>query len=137
MPTDGNELSLLAAKEAVGLADVGATIHDLGVVEDLPLYRQSVNGATLKTTEDTALRSSLDDATAYIGELAADEGLTSDVEVTEGVPHHEIVRYAEDNGIDAIVLGKRVTDAAAEDFLGSTTEREIHQSTVVVVTVPR
>lgn len=136
VPTDGNELSLQAAEEAIGLADDGGTIHVLSVVEDLPLYRQSGKGAKLKATEDTALRSSLEDATSHIGELAADAGPTSEIEISEGVPYHENIRYAEDNGIDAIVMGKRGTDATAEDFLGSTAERVIRQSMVMVVTVP-
>lgn len=136
VPTDGSDHSLRAAEEAVGLADDGATIHALGVIEDLPLYRQSGRGAKLQTTEDTAVLTRLEDATEHVGELAADAGLTHEAVVTEGVPHHEIVRYAKEHGVDAIVMSKRGTDAAAGDILGSTTERVIRQSPVVVVTVP-
>jgi nucleotide-binding universal stress UspA family protein len=73
-----------------------------------------------------------DDATEAVETLAA-RAAESDIEATtataEGVPHREILRYADDNDIDLLVLGTHGrTGREKRLHLGSTTERVVKES---------
>lgn len=135
VPTDGSELSMTAAEEAIELVDPDGTVHALAVVEELPMYKQSGKGA--KFEEDTSeAKAALTEATDQIEALADDAGVECTTAVTEGVPHREIASYAEDIDTNTIVMGKRGRGAAAGDILGSTTERVIKRTQSKVVVVP-
>ena len=56
--------------------------------------------------------------------------------VETGVPSHEIVEYAADADVGAIVMGKRGPSDAAADLLGRTTERVLRDAPTTVVAVP-
>ncbi|MCU4750677.1 universal stress protein [Halobacteria archaeon AArc-curdl1] len=136
VPTDGSEISATAAEEAIELADDGGTIHALAVVEALPMYKQSGKGAKLEGSDESEARAYLTDATDRIEAMADDAGVDCETKITSGVPHREIVSYAEENDADVIVMGKRGQGAAANDILGSTTERVVERSSSKVLTVP-
>ncbi len=135
VPTDGSELSMAAAEEAIELANAEGTVHALSVLEELPMYKQSGRGA--KIEEDTSeAKAALTEATDQIEELADDAGVECTTAVAEGVPHREIVSYAEEIDAETIVMGKRGRGAAAGDILGSTTERVVERTSTMVVVVP-
>lgn len=136
VPTDGSDVSVAAAQEAVELTKSDGTVHALAVLEDLPMYKQSGKGAKLETKDRTNERAELEEATRRISETAEGAGVDSVSAVTEGVPHRQILEYADKNGVDAIVMGKRGLGAAVNDMLGSTTERVVQRATITVITVP-
>lgn len=136
IPTDGSDVSLTAAEKAVALTADDGTIHVLAVVEELPLYKQSGKGAKLESRGDEQVRAILDDATAHISNMAEAAGLAHTAEITTGVPHRAIMSYAEEIGADAIVMGKRGRGAAANDILGSTTEKVVKGTSTAVLVVP-
>jgi nucleotide-binding universal stress UspA family protein len=136
VPTDGGELSISAAEEAVELANSTGTIHVLAVIEELPMYKQSGKGAKIDDGDKSEVREYLEAAADRIEESVAAAEVESTTTITTGVPHREILSYAEEIDADAIVMGKRGQGAAAGDILGSTTERVIKGASSTVVTVP-
>lgn len=135
-PTDGSTLSIRAAEEAVALTDEDGTLHVLAVLEKLPLYRRAGMAEKFESDDDDARRDQLQDAIERITALADDESIAYETHLAEGVPYREIVRYATEHEVDAIVLGKRGMGADADDMLGSTTERVIRRAATRVVSIP-
>lgn len=135
-PTDGSDLSIDAAEEAIALTDEDGTLHVLAVLEKLPLYRRAGMAEKFEGEDDDASRAHLDEAIDRITVLAEDQGIDYETHVAEGVPYREIVTSAEELEADAIVLGKRGMGADADDMLGSTTERVIRRATTRVISIP-
>lgn len=136
VPTDGSDHAVKAAEEAIGLTAESGTIHTISVIEELPLFKESGKGAKMPGKDRTAEREYLEGATEQIEELAEAAGINCETRIAEGVPNHEILTYADEIGADAIVMGKRGRGVAAQDMLGSTTERVLGRATTSVVSVP-
>ena len=136
VPTDGSDVSVAAGQEAVELTKSDGTVHALAVLEDIPMYNQSGKGAKLETRDRSNERAGLEEATQQISKTAERAGVNSVSAVTEGVPHHQILEYADNNSVDAIVMGKRGREAAVNDMLGSTTDRVVRRANTTVITVP-
>ena len=126
VPTDGSAAAAAALAAATDLAAV--RIHALSVVDDrafLLLDDDLVEEvrAELEAESDRAL----DAATAF-------DPAVEPVR-REGDPAEEIIAYADETGIDAIVLG--VGDPGYEErLLGRVSERVIDSAAVPVLTVP-
>ncbi len=132
VPTDGSAGMDRVIEHAVDLCEThGATLHGLYVIDtaslaDLPMESswEAVN---------TALREEGDSS------LEAMERLAGDVDVrtnqVEGSPAQEIVEYAEDEGIDLIVMGTHGRSGVDRLLLGSVAERVVRTSPVPVLTV--
>lgn len=135
VPTDGSDVSFTAAEEAISLMASDGRLYALAVIEELPLYKQSGKGAKLAKPDDTAERTHLDEVTSRIESMAAEAGIDCETTVTSGVPFREIIQHAGDVNADAIVLGKRGAGAAANDLLGSTTERVVARASPTVISV--
>jgi nucleotide-binding universal stress UspA family protein len=134
LPTDGSDGAAEALEHAIGAATAyDADLHIISIVD-----RRVVLAAD--TDEKETVRTELsDDATEAVEDLSA-RAAESDIEpttaTTEGVPHREILRYAEDNDIDLLVLGTHGrTGREKRLHLGSTTERVVKESERPVVVV--
>ena len=136
VPTDGSDVSLAAAQEAVELTASQGTIHALAVLEELPMYKQSGRGAKLKPKARTEERAALEEATERIAQVVETADRSCVRTVTEGVPYLRILEYAGKHDVDAIVMGKRGPGAAVDEVLGSTSERLIRKAGMTVVVVP-
>ena len=135
-PTDGSDLSIDAAEEAIALTADDGTLHVLAVLEKLLLYRRAGMAEKFEGDDDGARRDHLEEAIDRITALADDGAVEYETHMAEGVPYREIVRFADDLDADAIVLGKRGMGADADDMLGSTTERVIRRASTRVVSIP-
>lgn len=60
---------------------------------------------------------------------------TPETRILEGQPYEELVKYAETNAMDMIVLGVRGHGVVRTLFLGSTTDRVVRQTTCPVLSV--
>jgi nucleotide-binding universal stress UspA family protein len=60
---------------------------------------------------------------------------TPETRILEGQPYEELVKYAETNAMDMIVLGVRGHGVVKTLFLGSTTDRVVRQTTCPVLSV--
>ena len=134
VPTDGGEGTAAVLDHAVEVAgDDRPTVHGLYVVD------QQLVLATSKDNQETVRADLREEGKRAVGEVAtaaADADLESVTEVSEGVPHREILNYVEEADIDLVVMGthgRRGRDRIVS--LGSVTERVVGSARVPVLTV--
>jgi nucleotide-binding universal stress UspA family protein len=134
LPTDGSSGTVDAMEHALTIAaDQNARIHALYVV-DRRLYTaaDTENKDEIRQSLEEEATVSLDDARVRI----EDEGIECVTTSIEGIPHREIIDYADDEGIDLIVMGTHgKTGAERVANLGSTTERVVQSADTPVLVV--
>ncbi|MFB6137353.1 MAG: universal stress protein [Halobacteriaceae archaeon] len=134
VPTDGSEGALDAVRHAVAIGrDHDATVHALFVV-NRRLYVAADDG------EQDAVRERLrEDGEAALDDVVAaveDAGLAATRVLRDGVPHREILSYADEADVDMVVMGTHGrTGRDRLVSLGSVAERVVESATVPVVTV--
>ncbi|GKZ12296.1 universal stress protein [Haladaptatus sp. T7] len=134
VPTDGSEETTCVIAHAAELAEAhGAELHAIYVINSstfasLPM-ESSWEGVSDMLEEEG--KSALEDARRVAEEY--DVSLTT--HLLEGPPNKEIVRYAELDGFDLIVMGTHGRGGIDRLLLGSVAERVVRASTVPVLTV--
>ena len=132
VPTDGSPAADAAVEHAVRLADrFDSTIHALYVV-DATAYSALESGTDLVSE---ALEGEGEDAVARIAEAADDEGLPVIETVVSGTAYRSILEYADEEGIDMIVMGTHGRQGIDRYLLGSVTERVVRSADQPVLTV--
>lgn len=124
LPTDGSESAAEALEHAVDAATAyGADLHVISIVD-----RRVVLAAAAEEKDDVR-EELLEDANAAVDGLATratDQGIDVTTATPEGVPHREILEYADDEVIDLLVLGTHGRTGREKRLnLGSTTERVV------------
>lgn len=134
MPTDGSGAASAAADRAVELAAaLDATLHAVSVVEDASLGFDVRSAAASDELEAAA-----EDAVADVAASASDAGVENVTEaVLGGRVHRELLRYADENDIDVVVMGTAGRGGTDRVLLGSVAERLVRSSPVPVLTVRR
>ncbi|WP_323190795.1 universal stress protein [Halostella sp. PRR32] len=134
VPTDGSDGVERAIGHAIDLAEAhGASVHAVYVV----------NTASYGTLPMETSWEGISDMLRDEGEAAIDRvrdiaaGTSVDVEgsLVDGTPSKEIVRYAEQNDCDLIVMGTHGRGGIDRLLLGSVAERVVRSSDVPVLTV--
>jgi nucleotide-binding universal stress UspA family protein len=134
VPTDGNAPAEKGANHAVELAAaLGATVHALYVI-DLPGVPRTVYVRDDEEEMRERYREHGEDVTGELHDLAADAGVDCVTDVETGSIHEEITDYAEEEGIDLIVMGTAYRGKIGA-LLGGEAERVVRTSTVPVTTV--
>jgi nucleotide-binding universal stress UspA family protein len=133
IPTDGSSGARRAIEEGVGLAgDFGAAVHALYVV-DVREYSTLPATRTLRLNEE---REAVGErAVEEVVSRAAAEGVPATTAVERGVPHEEILRYADERGVDLVVMGTHARTGLDRFLLGSVTERVVRTADVPVLVV--
>lgn len=132
IPYDGSDEALRGAEHGIELAaTVGADVHALYVI-DLPGAPRALSLRDDEEEMRQEYRSFGEDVTAEICELAADAGLECTTAIKSGSPSEEIVEYADDEGMDAIVIGSAYQGRFGS-LLGSTSEKVMRTATVPVI----
>ena len=134
VPTDGSEGTERTLDHALDIARTrGATLHALSVV-DRRVYI-SAEGDEQEEIRGT-LRERADEAIERVAARAEDEGVDVVSAVRDGVPPTEIVRYADEEGIDLIVIGTHGRSGREKiENLGSVTERVVEDAERPVLVV--
>ncbi|TYL36520.1 universal stress protein [Natronococcus pandeyae] len=134
VPTDGSAGSEAAIAHATDLAwTYGGTVHALYVV-DTGSEPNEMRADDREAFRAPSERRGLE-ATIRITDRAEAHDLRAAREVREGVPHSEILAYADEHDVDAIVMGTHGRTGAERARLGSTTERVITLADVPVLSV--
>lgn len=130
--TDGSPTADRATTHALDLArEHSAQLHAVYVIETRTGYDNAIVDPeavrrNLRTEGETAL-------------AAVEEEAGGDPEVRtavlEGVPHERIAAYADENGVDLVVMGAKGRSAFKTIILGSVTEAVIHAVDVPVLVV--
>ncbi|ELZ43255.1 UspA domain protein [Halorubrum saccharovorum DSM 1137] len=134
VPTDGSAEGKRAVAHALDLASVhGADVHALYVV-DTASYAGMPMESSWEGVGDL-LRDDAKEAVAEVESLAAETELGVETAVAEGSPSKEIIRYAEGNDCDLIVMGTHGRGGIDRLLLGSVAEKVVRGSSVPVLTV--
>jgi nucleotide-binding universal stress UspA family protein len=133
-PTDGSAGTDDTLTHALDIAaQRGARLHALSVID-----RRVYLSADRDQQEDIleTLTESAEDAVAAVETRAVEADVETTTAVRDGVPHSEILRYADEAGIDLIVIGTH--GRTGRDKLvnmGSVTERVVENATQPVLVV--
>ncbi len=132
-PVDFSETSRRAAESALELAwAFGGRVTLLHVAEPLiaPALEAGARSAPTPEAIEPGLR---DEIRAWARALP--EGEKADVEVLEGSPAEEIVRFAREGAYDAVVMGTHGRTGLKHLVLGSVAERVVRHARCPVVVV--
>lgn len=134
IPTDGSEGASRGVDHGLNIADkYEAAVYALYVI-DSRIYGDSA-GVSTETEELSAVRDIGEEAVASVADRARELGLDAETALVEGVPYEAIVRYAEDNGVDLIVMGIHGKSAVKRPHIGSVTDRVIRTTEIPVLPV--
>ncbi len=133
--TDGSEYTKKAIDYGIDLAiNTEAKLQAIYVV-DTGAYRS----IPLSAPEEYAfslLRKEGDMAIKYVADTAEIAGLEVEGIIAEGHPAEEIIKYAEKNSIDIIVIGTLGKSGLDRFLLGSVADKVIRNSKIPVIVVP-
>jgi nucleotide-binding universal stress UspA family protein len=134
VPTDGSDGTAETVAHALDVAGRrDARVHALSVVDRrvyLSAERDQQDAILATLTEDA------ETAVETVRERAAEAGVDVTTAVRDGVPHSEILRYADEAGIDLVVIGTH--GRTGRDKLvnmGSVTERVVENAVQPVLVV--
>lgn len=131
LPTDGSRGNSRAVEQAIELAaQSDARLHVLFVVEDLPYAPEMMDGQVA-----ARLREIGEEAISDIRQRADDAGVSVETALEDGTPHQSILEYADEEGMDLIVMGTHGRSGLDRYLLGSVTERVVRGADTPVLTV--
>ncbi len=133
--TDGSEYTKKAVDYGIDIADnTGAKLYAIYVIDT-----RSYGSIPLSAPTEYAyslLRQEGDAAIKYVAEKAEAAGLEVEGIIIEGHPAEEIIKYAENNSIDLIVMGTLGKSGLDRFLLGSVADKVIRNSKIPVFAVP-
>ena len=134
VPTDGSAGVERAIEHAADLASAhGATIHAVYVVNTASFA--SLPMETSWEGVNDMLRDEGETALAQVRDIAEPRGVRVETHLLEGGPSREIVRFAEEQNCDLVVMGTHGRGGIDRLLLGSVAERVVRSSPVPVLTV--
>jgi nucleotide-binding universal stress UspA family protein len=135
-PTDFSECAAHAQAAAIDLArTLGAEIVLLQVLVETPLYGENVlNMPKVQSVYDAQRKWAEETLEARVADLRQ-RGMKASYRVQAGVPFEEIVRIAEEERADMIVMGTHGRGGLNRVLLGSIAERVIRLAPCPVLTV--
>ncbi|QLG47778.1 universal stress protein [Natrinema halophilum] len=134
VPTDGSDHATAALELGTSVAKLtGARLHLLSVVDELPEVIDAESAELPEQLEEN-VQEVLDAAKATANEAGVEDVTTS---VATGSMPREVTTYADQQGIDLIVMGTHGHTGLDRHLLGSFTERVIQTSPVPVLTTRR
>lgn len=136
IPTDGSEPAERTARRGLDLAwELDAAVHVLSVADRRIAASASYTGDSHSIRE--RLQAKAAERATALSEEATGRGLEVTAATREGIPAGEIVAYAEDTDLDAIVLGTSGRGDVARSMVGSVADKVVRTATVPVVTMTR
>ncbi|MFU8867279.1 universal stress protein [Natronococcus sp.] len=125
--TDGRPGVDTAVDQGLELATAyGSRVHSLYVVNDV----HSHTSVVLEAFEELGERS-----TSKIAERAGERGLETERALERGIPHREIVAYADERDVDLVVVGTESRSGLDRVVAGSVSQRVIGTAPVPVLSV--
>ncbi|MFB6165021.1 MAG: universal stress protein [Haloarculaceae archaeon] len=126
VPIDGSDGANRAIEHAMDIADrFDADLYSLFVV-DTRLYGEPGLSSTELVIDD--LEDYGTDLLADFADRAGNRGLTAETRHCHGVPHEEIVDYADEVDADVIVMGYQGQTHERRGNIGSVVERVVREA---------
>ena len=144
--TDGSTCSMLAADKGIELALLSrGTVYAIYVVSTAylsPLNRDYFSFAGLnpyyepmyETMHETMIKQG-QQAVDYVKSLGKTNGINVEPVLLEGNPSEELIRYAEEEQMDIIIMGTIGKKGLDRLLLGSVTGNLVHHSKVPVMVI--
>ncbi|OIB57274.1 universal stress protein [Natrialba sp. SSL1] len=130
LATDGSEGATRATEHAIELAyRLESTLHILSVSEEGP--HSSEKRDKMRSDPESEAESAVADAE----HAATDAGIETTTTVRQGVPQEEIVDFADQQGMDMIIVGTVGRSGLDKLVVGSVAEEVVQNATVPVITV--
>jgi len=133
--TDGSETANEAADfgiEMVGCS--GAKIYAVYVIDITPYRSVTLDKIWSKETLDEHEKAGYE-ATSYVEKIAKAAGTEVESRILKGNPAEKILSFAEDNGMDMIIVGSLGKGGYDRLILGSVSEKIIRHAKVPVLVV--
>ncbi|MBU3967840.1 MAG: universal stress protein [Euryarchaeota archaeon] len=132
--TDGSEYTKNSIDYGIELAkNTQANLHVLYVIDTAAFASIPMDAAW--ESMYALLKQEGDEATRYAAESAEAEGLAVERLTVEGHPAEEIIKYAEKNSINLIVMGTLGKSGLDRFLLGSVAEKIVRTSKIPVLVV--
>jgi nucleotide-binding universal stress UspA family protein len=137
VPTDFSKFSQIALVYAAAFAEkFAAELYLLHVVQDLAVFiPDMITVAPPPAPTVEQMTQAVHDAFDRIVKENQLDRFTIHREVREGTPFYEIIRFAQENDIDLIVMGTHGHTGLAHMLLGSVTEKVVRKAPCPVLTV--
>lgn len=133
IPYNGSEESRNGATHGIELAAaLGSTVHGLYVI-DLPGAPRALSLRDDEEELRKEYREYGEDVLGELREMAAEAGVDFEMDMRSGSISEEIVDYAADEGMDAIVMGTGYRGKVGS-LIGGKADRVVRTATVPVVT---
>ena len=132
--TDGSEYTKNAVDYGIDLAkNTEAKLSTIYVIDTAAFASIPMDAAWESMYE--LLKQEGDEATKYVEERAEAEGLSIERLTIEGHPAEEIIKFAEKNSINLIVMGTLGKSGLDRFLLGSVAEKVVRNSKIPVLVV--
>lgn len=126
IPTDGSDGTRRAIEHGLTIANrFEGTVHALSIVPEGP-FGTMTNGEVTTGAER---------AVQYVEREAERVGVPVTTTIERGVPHESVLAYAEENDVDAIVMGTQGRTGLDRFLVGSVTERTVRMAEPPVITL--
>lgn len=133
---DGSDSSLNALEKAKILGNqYNSKIYVLSVVPEFSVLGNNVQSTNRGKDIEKALMDANNDLLEEINEKLNDYENDYQIDHNLGNPAKEIVRYAEDNNVNLIVLGNSGLGAFSRTMLGSVSNKIVNTSSISVLVV--
>lgn len=134
VPLDGSKLAEQALPHAAIHGErFGAEIVLLKVLGPLP--EPSMAGRGVVRSAEAASAQLAQDYLEGVAAGLGEKGISVQVATVEGKPYHEIIRFAEDNQIDLIIMSTRGHSGLSRWLLGSVADRVARGATIPLMLV--
>lgn len=118
--TDGSDAATDATEHAIELAvRFDASLFGIAVIETRTAYD---NAIVDPDEAERALRERAEDSLETLESAASDAGVRVETVIRSGVPHEEIVAYADERDVDVVVVGAEGRSDLRRALLGSTVD---------------
>ncbi len=132
--TDGSEYTKNAVDYGIELArNTEAKLYAIYVVDTAAFASIPMDAAWESMYE--LLKQEGDEATKYVADKAQAEGMEIERLTVEGHPAEEIIKYAEKNSVNLIVMGTLGKSGLDRFLLGSVAEKVVRTSKIPVLVV--
>jgi len=132
--TDGSEYTKNSIDYGIDLAkSTQAKLHVIYVIDTAAFASIPMDAAWESMYE--LLKQEGDEATRYVAERAEAEGVEVEKLTVEGHPAEEIIKYAEKNSMNLIVMGTLGKSGLDRFLLGSVAEKVVRASKIPVLVV--
>lgn len=122
LAADGSENAFRAAKEAVKIASLNTQcLVEIVYVADFEKAKSEVLHAGSKEALELERRKKIQ----HVEQLLKEAGISYKVNILHGTPGPEIVKFANDNYVDLLVIGSRGLNPLQEMVLGSVSHKVI------------